>query len=154
MDRYGVAGASVATAATADLCISALWNPSTNKTIQVSEIWVFKTTAGAADIPKLRRISARGTAGSTITPAIQNDYSRSQAPVSGALMDLNVFTVAPTADGLPLPTPIVPGAIGAAFIWKFDADRLLWVLPGAGVGIWTGSALAFPVSWISWVWDE
>jgi hypothetical protein len=154
MDRFGVSGACLATAATADLCISSLWNPSAVRPIFVKEIWIFKTTAGAADIPKLRRISARGTPGSTITPAIQNDFSRSAAPVSGSLMDLNTYTVAPTADGNPLPTPLIPGAIGAAFIWKMDDHQPLWVLPGAGLGIFTGSALAFPVSWISWVWDE
>src|SRR6266576_3693993 len=98
MLKYGVSSVTVATAATADLAIASLWNASTTRSIALKEVHVFKTTAGAADIAKIRRISARGTPGSTITPTIVNDYDRALAPASGALLDLNVYTVEPTKE--------------------------------------------------------
>ena len=152
MLTYGVSSVTVATAATADHGIAMLWNASTTRAIAVKEIHVFKTTAGAADICKVRRASARGTAGSTITPTIVNDYDRALAPASGALLDLAAFSGQPTFEALDLHSVVLPAVIGAGMMWQFSDP--IWVRQSAGLAIVTGSALAFPVSRVAFVWQE
>lgn len=149
---YEVSGASAATAATADNAVASIWNPSTAKRIQVAEIHIAKTTAGAADRPKLRRISARGTASTTVTAGAGHDCSGDQvAPVSGFLLDV-AYSVQPTfktGDGRQF---TVPAAIGAGLMWVFQVG--VEIAEGEGLSICTGSALAFPVSTIAVVVGE
>ncbi len=150
--KYTVSGVSVATTATDDLAIATLWNPSATRRLFVHEAHFFKTTAGAADILKLRRTSTIGTAGTTITPTIVNDFERSLAPPSAATVGVNVFSVAPTMEALDLISAVIPGAIGAGVMWVFQDPIAIPV--GAGLAFTTGSALAMPVSRFTWVWSE
>lgn len=132
---YHVRGRTAATAATADHCLAALWNPHSTQRIKVVQIGVFKTGAGAAaDAIRLRRISARGTAGSTVTPGVENHSERGAAPPSGALLDLAAYSVQPTLIGS---SELGPDFVAAAFA----AAGLLYAIPG-GIVIPAGTGLA------------
>jgi len=152
MPRYAVGGRSAATAATANHAAAALWNPSATKAIKVREIWVFKTVA-TADNHALQRITARGTAGSTVTPDSSTcmDYPRI-APQSGALLDLAAYTTQPTLTGVILARANLPAAIGSGFIWVF-AEPIV-VPPGEGLAIITPVAVILQPSDFTFVWDE
>lgn len=155
MDRLAsINGKTTATTATIDLAIAGLWNPSSTRTIWVREIHVFKQTIGAADEPVIRRVSARGTATGT-TSTIANDWENTLAPPSGAAIDLN-YTVQPTFVGTApagvLGGSVLPAAIASGMVWAFQKGIML--LPGTGVVLATGIALAFPVSRVTFVWAE
>jgi hypothetical protein len=154
VNRYGASGPTAATAAAADNAIATLWNPSTTKRIAVSQVHLFKTAAGAADIPRLRRATARGTASTSYTPGISADFDRQLAPESGAIVDL-AYSVQPTFEGTALRGilgALTPGSIGAGIMWVFD--RTLWIPAGAGLSIVTGSVLAYPIAEAAFIWDE
>lgn len=153
MKLYAANGKTAATAATIDVAIAALWNPSTVRSLYVKEIQVFKQTAGAADEPLIRRITARGTPTSTVTPTIRNDYDNDIAPPSGALLDL-AYSAQPTMTAAEaLFGTVQPASIGTGMIWVFGGDGIR-VPAGAGLAIVTGIALAFPVSRITFAWGE
>lgn len=149
---FETSGASAATAAAADNAVAQLWNPSSGKRIVVQEIHIAKTTAGAADRPKLRRTSARGTASATVTPGAAQDNSGDQvAPVSGFLLDL-AFSVQPTfktGDGRQF---VIPAAVGAGLMWVCQVG--IEIAEGEGLAVVTGSALAFPVSTVTFIVSE
>ena len=152
MEHYAVSGVTVATAATADHVICSLWNVSSARPLWLQELHVFKTTAGAADIPKIRRHTTKGTVGSTITPTIVNNLARDIAPVSTCEFNLAAFSAQPTFEALDLYSAVLPAVIGSGMMWQFrDPIR---IPGGAGVAICTGSALAFPVSRVTAVWSE
>ena len=154
MNRYAVSGPTAATAATADNAIASLWNPSTAKSIFVKEAHLFKTTAGAADIVNVRRITAKGTITTSFAGAIEADFEHAIAPVSVAELDLN-FSVQPTFAGTAargLAGAVVPAAIGSGIMWVFETP--IQVKAGNGLCLCTGSALAFPVSIATFIWFE
>lgn len=154
MNRYGVSGPTAATAATADNAIFSLWNPSSARSIFVKELHLFKTTIGAADIPNIRRISAKGTVTTSFAGAIEADFDHAIAPVSVAEIDL-AFSVQPTFAGTAargLLGACVGAAIGAGMMWVFEEP--IQVKAGTGLCVATGSALAFPVSIASAIWLE
>jgi hypothetical protein len=146
MDRYGLSGPTAATAATVDNAIFQIWNPSTTRSIFVKEIHLFKTTAGAADIPNIRRTSAKGTVTTSFVSAIEADFSHGLAPPSVAEINL-VFSGQPTFAGTSargLAGVCVPAAIGAGLMWVFEEP--ITVKSATGLCVCTGSGLAFPVS--------
>lgn len=149
---YVVNGKTAATAATIDHAVAQLWNSSSAKRIFVDEVHVAKQAAGAADEPVLRRSTARGTPGSSITPTIVNDLQRALAPVSGPILDLAAFTVQPTLEALNLNGFALPGAVGAGVMWVFRNS--IEIPPGNGLVLTTGVALAFPVCRVTFVWHE
>jgi len=152
MPRYAVGGRSAATAATIGHAAAALWNPSTTKKIKIREIWAFKTVA-TVDYHALRRISARGTPGSTVTPGQGNCFEQPRiAPQSGALLDLAAYTVQPTLVGENLARANLPAAIGAGFIWVFAEP--IEIPPGEGLAIITPVATILQPSDFTFVWDE
>jgi hypothetical protein len=152
MNNYVAQAKTVATAATIDHAVAELWNPSTVRSIWVTEVHVFVTVATAVE-PVLRRSTARGTAGSTVTPTIVNDFERALAPASGALLDLSAFTVQPTLEALGLHGMATGAAVGAGVMWVFRGDGLR--VPSVnGLVITTGAAVAFPVSRVTFVWKE
>lgn len=150
--RYGVTGKTAATAATIDHALAQLWNPSTNRRLQIKEIHVVKQAAGAADEPVIRRSTARGTPGSTITPTIVNDFERTVAPPTGALLDMAAFSAQPTLEALSPASFVLPASIGSGYVWVFPEP--IYVPVGNGLVITNGVALAFPVSRVTFVWDE
>lgn len=156
MNTYAVSVKTTATAATIDNAVAALWNPSSVKPIWVSEIHMFKQAVGAADEPKIRRISARGTATVTATPTIENNYEEELAPVSGALLD-GAYSGQPTFLGVSgtggdLLSNLVPAAIGAGIMYSFAVP--IRVKAGTGLAIVTGIAVAMPILRVTYVWSE
>jgi hypothetical protein len=143
---YIVRGRNAATAATADHAIAQLWNPHSTQRIKVIQIAVFKTTAGTAgDAFRLRRSTARGTAGSTVTPNIESHSERAIAPPSGMLLDLAAFSVQPTlASG-----EVGPGWVAAAFAASgimYPVPGGIVIPPGTGLVIAQVAATIWPVS--------
>lgn len=133
---YSVNGRNAATAATADHVVWALWNPHSTQRVKVVSFGMFANTAPAAGwAGRLRRITARGTAGSTVTPGIQGHSTRGVAPVSGLLLDLAAHSVQPTLDTAP--------DQGLRFTFAAVAGSgILQPIPG-GVEIGPGAGLAF-----------
>lgn len=151
-DKFSVSGLTGATAVAADNAIASLWNPSTAKRIFVEDVWVFKTTAGGIDRPKLRRISAKGTITTEVAVAAGNGHDGDLvAPVSGALLDL-VFSAQPTFVAGDLPQGFMPATIGAGFMFRFDTP--IEIPEGGGLALATASALAFPVSVVTFGYWE
>jgi hypothetical protein len=101
------------------------------------------------------RISARGTAGSTVTPAIQNHSERAIAPPSGLLLDLSAYSVQPTLDSTatPLFGYTFAAVSGSGFVYPIPGG---WILgPGAGIGfaqVPATASVAFDVN-ASWLED-
>lgn len=150
--RYGCGGRSANTAATQDHVAASLWNPSSAVTLQVYEIWVFKTV-GTADNHVLYRTTARGTPGSTVTPTINSDFDRGLAPPSGALIDLAAYSVQPTlAASLPIARANLPATVGSGFIWVFSTP--IRIKPGEGLAVATPVATILQASDISFIWEE
>ena len=154
MARYIVTGKTAATAATIDHAVAQVWNPSTSKRFKVLEFHVFKQGAvGGADEPVIRRSTARGTAGSTVTPAASTEVEQVANPPSGFLLDLATFSVQPTLAAGPLYGAVIPAAIGAGIMWTFT-DMGLEVPAGQGLVLTTGVALAFPASRVTVVVED
>lgn len=154
MLRYSASIPTVAPAATADLAITALWNPSTDDCLYVHQIFLMKTAAGGADIPRLRRITTEGTTVVTFTPGIQHEWSRQIAPPSGARL-IGDWSAEPTLEGTAgrgIVSAVIPGTAGSGMIWVFR--RPIKIPAGMGLALVTGSALAFPISQATWVWEE
>ena len=142
MARYVVGGKGAATAATADHAIAGIWNPSTSKRIKVLEVHAFLITAVAVEVV-LRRTTARGTAGSTITPTSVNEMEQIANPPSGFLLDLAAFTVQPTLAGTTndLHGAQIPAAIGAGIMWVMSGEGLE-IPAGAGIALTSRVAAA------------
>ncbi len=152
MSDYAVGGRSSATAATANHAGAALWNPHSTIPLRVTEIAWSKTVA-TADNLAIMRITARGTAGSTVTPTIVNDFLRGVAPPSGALLDLAAYTVQPTLDGsLYLYRWNLPAAVGAGIFWTFRTP--LRVPPGTGLALVTPPGTVLQPADVTFAWTE
>lgn len=98
MSLYYVNATPAATAATIDHAILQIWNPSGARSIELLEVsCVFRAAAPAAGAGfTARRSTARGTAGSTVTPGAAHHSRNQVAPDSGFLVDLAAFTAQPT----------------------------------------------------------
>jgi len=115
---------------------------------------IFKVAAGgAADSFRLKRSTARGTPGSTVTPDIDNHSERSVAPVSGALLDLALFAIQPTLNASELGPECQPGNLAGAGL-MYDIPFGIVIPPGTGLVIAQITALAFPASGIGFTWYE
>ena len=153
MARFRVAGRmNAATAATANHVAAQFWNPSANARPRIIEVHIVVTTAAAAHI-SLQRSTARGaTPGATATPDIDNSDSRDVAPPSASVLELAAFGTQPTVDASSLQRWILPASIGAGIILPLPDG--VTVPPGTGLCVLTPVATAFPISDISFVWDE
>jgi murein DD-endopeptidase MepM/ murein hydrolase activator NlpD len=150
-------GRTGASAATAGHGVAAVWNPHSTLAIVVYEISLFATTAPAAgSTVALQRISARGTAGSTITPGIQNDTQYGAAASSGAVLDLATYTVQPTVIGTSVTHAMwrfpLAAVIGSGFVQPFPEG--IRVPAGAGLAIIAAAAVIVPASDVSIAFDE
>jgi hypothetical protein len=153
LSDFSVRGLTVATAATADHAIAALWNPDSLKRIKVFETGIFKTAGGTAgDSLYITRITARGTAGSTVTPDADNAWDADDVPASGALLDLAAYSVQPT-----LGTPrmfgwVASAGAGAGIIWP--TPRGISIPPLGGLALVQRAATIWPVSEVYFCWTE
>lgn len=151
MAGYSVRGRTVASAATAAHGVATLWNPHSTQRITVREVgYVAAAAPGAGAGVVLQRITARGTAGSTVTPGIAQDYDRAVAPVSGALLDLATYTVQPTAEGAGLMAWVLAAVAASGFIYV--PQKPITVPPGAGLSLLNSAAIIVPAgdAWFSW----
>jgi hypothetical protein len=150
---FSVGGRSAATAATANHAGAVLWNASSTRTLHVTQISWAKTVATADNIG-IVRASARGTAGSTVTPAQQNDYTYDAAPPSGALLDLAAYSVQPTliSSTAYLWRFHLPAAVGAGFLLPFPDP--ISVPPGQGLVILTPPATVLQPADVGFFWME
>jgi len=149
---YRVRGRTVATAATAGHAIAALWNPHTTKRITVLEFGLFKTAVGtAADAIELRRSTATGTVGSTVTPLIQQSDERHVAPVSGALLHLAAYSVQPTLETVGLFGWVAAAVAASGIIYPTGGITLP---PASGLVISQVAATIWPVSEVYFRWTD
>lgn len=143
---------NAATVATLDHVAAQLWNPHTTNRIRVYEIEIADTVATAVNIG-LRRSTARGaTPGATVTPTIASDLERAIAPPSGAVLELAAFGTQPTLEGVNLWRWYLAATAGSAVILPIPEGIV--VPPAAGLCITTPVAAAFPISDISFAWEE
>lgn len=150
---HSVRGLTAATAATADHAIAAIWNPDSAKRIKVLEFSIFAAAApGAGSGFYLRRLSARGTAGSTVTLVQAHSLENDEAANSAFVLDLATYSVQPT---------LVAGAIGPGFVFAAVAAsgilvplRGITVPPGAGIALVNRAAIAVPACEVSFVVED
>ena len=152
---YSVRGRTAATAATADHAICALWNPHATQRIKVVTFTIVaQGTPGAGLAWRFRRTSARGTAGSTVTPGITNDHRNAVAPVSGVLLDLASFGGSqPTLTGNDLGIDWVLAAVQASGI-VFPFPGGIEIPPAAGLALIQVAATAMPICDVTFDWLE
>jgi hypothetical protein len=152
---YRVNFLSVATGATIDHGIVQIWNPSTVRRIALVQFGFLATTAPVAGSGFVfRRSTARGTPGSTITPAAAHETEGGAAvPDSGFLIDLAVFSVQPTlAAGEMDPFWLPPATIASGGILPV-VPRIV-IPPGQGLVAVNRAAFIFPVSEFGLVIEE
>ncbi len=152
---YTVRGRTAATAATADHALFAMWNPHATQRIKIVSVAIFKQGGAgtAGDSVRYRRITARGTAGSTVTPGIQNHSTRGVAPVSGVLLDLAAYTTQPTLDVSDLILGwTAPAVQGSGIVYPIPGG--VEVGPGAGLAVIQVAATIWPISEITVSWLE
>jgi hypothetical protein len=96
------------------------------------------------------RTTARGTAGSTVTPNIANDIMRGQAPTSGLFLDLAAYSVQPTLDGsVSLFNWPIANVAGSAVVLPFE----ITIPPTSGI-VLRATLTAWPVSDVNFAWRE
>jgi hypothetical protein len=153
MSLYSVNGLTVATAATVDHAIAAIWNPDANRRIWAHEVSIFAAAApGAGSGFELRRITARGTAGSTVTPDADNAHEANVAPASGFLLDLATYSAQPTLATPPLGLGFVFAAVAASGIVM--PLRRIMIPAGTGLALVNRAAIIVPACEVSWVIEE
>lgn len=153
---YSVNGRNAATAATADHAVWSLWNPHATQRVKLVSLSMFAQGAAPAAgwAGRLRRITARGTAGSTVTPVITSHSTRGAAPPSGLLLDLAAFTGQPTLDTAPDQSlRFVFAAVQASGI-VYPIPGGLEIGPGAGIAFIQVPATASAVFDIGVAWLE
>lgn len=146
---FFVGGRSANTAATANHAAACLWNAGTT-VVWVKQIVCTKTVA-TADNHCLRRATARGTAGSTVTPTSVFEARQNAAP-SGVVLDLAAYSVQPTLAAGELKRDNLPATVGASWTWVFDEP--IAIAPGAGLAVVTPVAVILQASDFSFEWYE
>jgi hypothetical protein len=153
--RYSIGARTVATAAAADHAGAALWNPHASVRLEVVALEWFKTVA-TVDNLAIVRLSARGTAGSTVTPGAQSGIVTQAVPPSGALLDLAAYSVQPTIIGTGTARYIrrtnLPAAIGSGVMWMFTEP--IEIPPGQGLAVITPAAVILQPADVSFEWKE
>lgn len=149
---FRVGGVTAASAATAAHGVAVLWNPSSAVEMWLKEMHLANATAASAQV-RIARITARGTAGSTVTPDIDNEYARGATAPSGAVLDLATYSGQPTVDGSALGQWFTAATIGAGKAWSFGSKGLL-IPPGAGIGFVNQAAVATAAVDVEFAWSE
>jgi hypothetical protein len=157
MAIYYVSGISGAVGATADHAMGSLWNPSSTKRLKVLEVCSFYQVGTAITAPYrvyIARISARGTATTTVTPTSANDANGVLAPGSGALLDVTYTTTWPTIIAEPylLVPMIYQSGHGQGFCYPLPLGII--VLPGTGLAVVQLNADSSSGHTTSFVWEE
>lgn len=153
MAIFSVNGLTVATAATDAHAICAIWNPDAAKRIWLHELALFAVAApGAGAGFEVRRITTRGTPGSTVTPNANNAHEDGDVPASGFLLDLAAYTVQPTTATPPLCHGFVFAAVAASGVVL--PLRPIAIPPGTGIALVNRAAIIVPACEVSFVVEE
>lgn len=153
MRGFSVGGRTTVTTAVAFRTGVQLWNPSTSRSLYVTQISWAKTVATVDNIA-LGRTSARGTITTSVVPVQQNDADNVAAPRSTAALDI-VFSVIPTYAPA---TPIamfqwnLPAAIGSGFI--LPIPDAIEVPAGTGLALYTPVAVILQPADSTFWWRE
>lgn len=150
--HYMVAARSGATAATADHVVACLWNPHATKSIYVFMVMWGMSNATSNTTYHLRRATARGTPGTTVTPGIDNDFDHTAAPISGALLDLAAYLVQPTIDATKTLRGLVNKLAGGGMRFFF-MGKSRRIPAGEGLAIAQNAATASVLDVTFW-WEE
>lgn len=143
---------TAATAATANAVAAVLWNPHASIRIRVYEVSWLKTVA-TADFLAVGRVSARGTATTSLAAAQANETDFMAAPPSGGVID-TAWSAAPTlvsTSALLYRAPLA-AAVGAGFILPWGEE--VEVPPGAGLAFFTPVATILQPADLSVAWAE
>jgi len=152
MIRYHVGGRWAAPSVGSEP-YAVFWNTSTTKQLYVQRLVVENDHATIAANMAIQRVSTRGTAGSTVTPDIDNDAERAVAPGSGVLLELADYTVLPTFQGPRMTRPIISPR-GGSLEWRFSDRRGrggLAVPQSTGLLIEAASGLATGTLTVEWL---
>lgn len=154
MARWRIEGTTAATAATDQHAIAAMWNPSGTKAIRVYEIGLVAFAAPGAGAGFLvRRSTAQGTPGTSVTLAAVHDLARgATAPQSGAILGLAAYTVQPTLTASELFGWVFAAVTASGIILPIPEG--IEVGPGAGLVLVNRAAIAFPTSEVSFAGEE
>lgn len=153
MALFSVGGLTVATAATDAHAICAIWNPDAAKRIWLHEVSCFAAAApGAGAGFEIRRITARGTAGSTVTPDADNAHEDGDVPASGFLLDLATYSAQPTTATPPLSPGFVFAAVAASGI--ILPLRRIAIPAGTGIALVNRAAIVVPACEVGFVVEE
>lgn len=151
---YIVRGRNAVTSATANHALAQLWNGHSTQRIRCVQFSVHARTApDPAAAFRLKRSTERGTAGSTVTPDIDNHSERAAGPTSGVVLDLSNFSTQPTLAAAELGPEYQAGA-AAASEFTYDIPGGIVIPPGTGLVIAQVAAVAFVASTIHFVWFE
>ena len=153
MSVYSVSGFTAATASATD-AVFGLWNPDGAQRITVLEAGFYVNEITSARMC-IRRTSARGTAGSTVTPDADNNWSGQDVPPSGALLDLAAYSVQPTNAGIlhGIRKSATTGSAGVGHVFNFTYGGVT-IPPGRGIVVRNLDAfVAGPVECYV-VWEE
>lgn len=154
-NTYTVGGLTVATAATANHGVFGLWNPSGSKRLTVTAIGICAVAApGAGSGIKVVRMTARGTAGSTVTPDADNRGDGAITTQSGALLDLATYTVQPTLASPPMEAWVLAAVIGSGIILPLNNGLGYDILPGTGLAVVTRAAIIVPACEVFVTFEE
>ena len=152
---YSVQGRTTTAGGSPEEVVAQLWNPHATARIKIVQIMLCVNAAPGAGIAvRMKRVTGRGTAGSTVTPDIDNHLERSIAPASGALLDLGNFSVNATIAASELgPAWVAPVLRGSAWIYSIPGNMLI-VTPGTGIAVVIVSNPAWPVTDVTFCWLE
>ena len=152
---YSARGRNAATAATADHVVWQMWNPHATQRVRLVSFSMFAQGAAPAAgwSGRLRRSTSTGTAGSTVTPDIDNHSIRGAAPPSGVLLYLAAFTVQPALDASELGLGFTFAAVqGSGIVYPIPGG--IEIPPGAGIAFSQVPATASVVFEITLSWLE
>ena len=154
---YSVRGRNAATTANADHAIWGFWNPHSTQRIRVVSFAMWAQTAvGVATFAvRLRRTSARGTPGSTVTANSSSDSKLGAAPLSGALLDLAAYSAQPTLLASAVDFTIgftLSTTVAAGFVYPVPGG--IEIGPGAGIAMIQVPATISAIYEITLTWLE
>lgn len=141
-NKHYIGGRTTATAATARNVAGAIWNPHSTSRIYLYEVWTFPTTAAATNLA-IARITARGTASTSVTAAIDHAIERDTAAPSGFILDL-AYSAQPTVSASNNAVANLPATIGNGVMFGFSDP--ISIPPGTGIALITTQAAAYPAS--------
>lgn len=150
MPVHAVSGRSGTTAATAGHNIGHLWNPSGGQAISVTG-FQFYNSVGTGSVARINRTTVRGTAGSTVTPDVDNSFDRRDVSPSVPLLDLGPNSVQPTITTQPLFMTHYGAFAGGSHIEEFPVPVV--VPPGTGLVFCTDAATATGGD-VTWIWED